>query len=74
MLPGIKLHLKWNDTRGDTVLATKAMTDMICDGISAFFGPEGTCHVEAIISQARNIPMFSYVSIISVFKNIFRSF
>ena len=42
--------------------ATKAMTDMICDGVSAFFGPEGTCYVEAIVAQSRNIPMISYVS------------
>ncbi|XP_072387454.1 receptor-type guanylate cyclase Gyc76C-like isoform X1 [Diabrotica undecimpunctata] len=60
ILPNVHLELKWNDTKGETVLATKAMTDMICEGVSAFFGPEGTCHVEAIISQARNIPMISY--------------
>lgn len=53
--------MRWNDTRGDTVVATRVITDMICDGVSAFFGPEGTCHVEAIVSQSRNIPMISYV-------------
>ncbi|KAG5888051.1 hypothetical protein JTB14_032859 [Gonioctena quinquepunctata] len=60
ILPHVTLELKWNDTRGETVIATKAMTEMICDGVSAFFGPEGTCHVESIVSQARNIPMISY--------------
>ncbi|VEN37483.1 unnamed protein product [Callosobruchus maculatus] len=60
ILPNVTLALKWYDTRGETVAATKAMTDMICEGVSAFFGPEGTCHVEAIVSQARNIPMISY--------------
>ncbi|XP_030761809.1 receptor-type guanylate cyclase Gyc76C-like isoform X2 [Sitophilus oryzae] len=60
ILPNITLELKWNDTRGDTVVATRAMTDMICEGVSAFFGPEGSCYVEAIVSQARNIPMISY--------------
>lgn len=55
------LVVRWNDTKGDTVTATRAMTDMICDGVSAFFGPEGTCHVEAIVAQSRNIPMISYV-------------
>lgn len=35
---------------------------MICDGVATIFGPEGPCHVEAIVSQARNIPMISYVS------------
>ncbi|CAG9865362.1 unnamed protein product [Phyllotreta striolata] len=60
LLPDVVLDLQYNDTRGETVLATKAMTEMICDGVSAFFGPEGSCHVEAIISQARNIPMINY--------------
>ncbi|KAJ8964719.1 hypothetical protein NQ314_004684, partial [Rhamnusium bicolor] len=60
ILPNVTLKLKWFDTKGDTVVATKAMTDMICEGVSAFFGPENSCHVEAIISQARNIPMISY--------------
>ncbi|XP_073983088.1 receptor-type guanylate cyclase Gyc76C-like isoform X2 [Rhodnius prolixus] len=33
---------------------------MMCEEIAAFFGPEGSCHVEAIVAQARNIPMISY--------------
>lgn len=56
------MSLRWNDTRGDTVLATRAITEMICDGVATIFGPEGPCYVEAIVSQARNIPMISYVS------------
>lgn len=64
------LKLRWNDTRGDTVSATRAMTEMICDGVATFFGPEGPCHVEAIVSQSRNIPMISYVSI-NYLKNYF---
>lgn len=63
LLPNVTLALRWNDTRGDTVLATRAITEMICDGVATFFGPEGPCHVEAIVSQSRNIPMISYVSI-----------
>lgn len=62
ILPNVHLALRWNDTKGETVLATRAMTEMICDGVSTFFGPEGPCHVEAIVSQSRNIPMISYVS------------
>lgn len=62
ILPDIKLVMRWSDTRGETTEATKAMIDMICDGVAAFFGPEGSCYVEAIVSQARNIPMISYVS------------
>ncbi|KAK9512964.1 hypothetical protein O3M35_001263 [Rhynocoris fuscipes] len=33
---------------------------MLCDGVAVFFGPEGSCYVEAIVAQARNIPMISY--------------
>ena len=54
--------MRWHDARGDTIEATRAIVDMICDGVVAFFGPEGTCNVEAIVAQSRNIPMFSYVS------------
>lgn len=63
MLPNVSLVLRWNDTKGDTFKATQAMTEMICDGIAVFFGPEGFCYVESIVSQSRNIPMISYVSI-----------
>ncbi|XP_019756594.2 receptor-type guanylate cyclase Gyc76C isoform X1 [Dendroctonus ponderosae] len=60
ILPNVTLEVRWNDTRGETVLATRAMTDMMCEGVAAFFGPEGSCFVEGIVSQARNIPMISY--------------
>lgn len=60
LLPNVTLDMKWVDTKGDTVATTRAITDMICDGVYAFFGPEESCHVESIIAQARNIPMISY--------------
>lgn len=62
LLPNVTLALRWYDTRGDTVTATRAITEMICDGVAAIFGPEGTCKTEAIVSQSRDIPMISYVS------------
>lgn len=63
LLPNVSLELKWNDTRGDTVYATKTISKMICDKVAVFFGPEAnTCYTEAIIAQAWNIPMISYVS------------
>lgn len=69
ILPNVKLVMRWSDTRGETVEATKAMIDMICDGVAAFFGPEGSCYVEAIVAQSRNIPMISYVStFLMIFK------
>lgn len=66
ILPNVTLAMRWNDTKGDTVVATRAMTEMICDGVATFFGPEGSCNVEGIVSQSRNIPMISYVSIQTV--------
>ncbi|XP_076675216.1 receptor-type guanylate cyclase Gyc76C isoform X3 [Andrena cerasifolii] len=60
ILPNVRLVMRWSDTRGETVEATKAMIDMICDGVGAFFGPEGSCYVEAIVAQSHNIPMISY--------------
>lgn len=71
LLPNVKLLLRWNDTKGETVIATRAMTEMICDGVATFFGPEGNCHTEAIVSQSRNIPMISYVSIFTIYFNYF---
>ncbi|XP_050090825.1 receptor-type guanylate cyclase Gyc76C-like [Anopheles aquasalis] len=60
LLPNVTLALRWNDTKGETVAATRVITEMICDGVAAFFGPEGTCQTEAIVSQSRDIPMISY--------------
>ncbi|XP_069365373.1 receptor-type guanylate cyclase Gyc76C-like isoform X1 [Maniola hyperantus] len=60
LLPDVKLLLKWNDTRCDTVTATRMLTDMTCSGVVAFFGPEGRCHTEAIVAKSRNLPMISY--------------
>ena len=62
ILPNVTLVPRYVDTRGDTVKATEHMVDMLCEGVSAFFGPEGSCYVEAIVAQSKNIPMISYVS------------
>lgn len=67
ILPNVTLAMRWNDTRGETVLATKAITEMICDEVATIFGPEGNCYVEGIVTQSRNIPMLSYVSPLSLF-------
>ncbi|KAJ2952824.1 hypothetical protein O0L34_g7189 [Tuta absoluta] len=60
LLPDVELLVEWNDTQSDTVIATRLITDMSCSGVVAFFGPEGRCHTEAIVAQARNLPMISY--------------
>ncbi|GLG93317.1 uncharacterized protein GBIM_00750 [Gryllus bimaculatus] len=62
LVPWARLQLRWNDTKSDPVVATRAITEMVCEGVAAFFGPEGSCHVESIVSQAWNIPMIAYVS------------
>ena len=62
ILPHVHLDFRWNDTKGETVTTTQVITEMICQGVAAFFGPEGTCLVESIVAQSRNIPMISYVS------------
>lgn len=63
ILPNVELELRYHDTRGDIVTSTRALTDMLCDGVSAIFGPEGTsCYVEAMVTQSKNIPMLAYVN------------
>ncbi|XP_063226252.1 receptor-type guanylate cyclase Gyc76C-like isoform X2 [Bacillus rossius redtenbacheri] len=59
-LPWVQLQLEWADTHGDQVVSTGKVVEMLCDGVSVFFGPEGTCNVEAIVSQSQNVPMISY--------------
>jgi guanylate cyclase, other len=62
-LPWVELQMRYNDTQGRTVQATRALVQMIFEGTKAIFGPEASsCNVEAIINEARNIPMFSHVS------------
>jgi hypothetical protein len=62
ILKDIQLVPRWNDTKGDRVRATLAITEMLCEDVAAFIGPEGSCFVESIVSQSRNVPMISYVS------------
>jgi len=63
LLPEVHLNLRWNDTRGETVPTTRSIIEMLFDGVAVLFGPEGSCHVEAIVAQSMNVPMISYVSI-----------
>lgn len=63
ILKDVELVARWNDTKGDRVRATLVITEMLCEGVAAFIGPEGSCFVESIVSQSKNVPMISYVSI-----------
>jgi hypothetical protein len=71
ILKNVELVSRWNDTKGDRVRATLVITEMLCDGVAAFIGPEGSCFVESIVSQSRNVPMISYVSTSTQVRAIF---
>ncbi|KAJ0180455.1 hypothetical protein K1T71_003859 [Dendrolimus kikuchii] len=60
ILQDVNILMDWHDTKCDTITGTKLLTDMSCAGVVAFFGPEGRCDTEAIVAQARNLPMISY--------------
>ncbi|KAG6449579.1 hypothetical protein O3G_MSEX006116 [Manduca sexta] len=60
LLPDVEMLLEWHDTKFDTITSTRHITDMVCGGVVAFFGPEGRCHTEAILAQSRNLPMISF--------------
>ncbi|KAI8435113.1 hypothetical protein MSG28_003501 [Choristoneura fumiferana] len=70
ILPDVEILLEWNDTKCDTVTATRLLTHMSCSGVVAFFGPEGRCNTEAVIAQSVNLPMISYAtkSVISLLR------
>ncbi|KAL7287906.1 hypothetical protein TKK_0017969 [Trichogramma kaykai] len=66
LLPGMKLQMHWYDTKGDTTESTRVMIDEICEGAVAFFGPEGSCYIEAKVSESKNLPLISYRSTIGI--------
>ncbi|XP_065215796.1 receptor-type guanylate cyclase Gyc76C-like isoform X2 [Planococcus citri] len=59
--PYINWTLKWSDTYGDEVIGTRIITEMICQNVSVFIGPDAkTCKTQAIVAKSRNIPMISF--------------
>lgn len=60
LLPDVNLVLKYGDTEGDPLKGTKILTDMLCEDVAAFFGPEIACNVEATVAAAWNRTMISY--------------
>lgn len=72
LLPdGVSLNLRFSDTRSDLLLATKALTEMMCNDVVAVFGPENTCNVEATIASAWNRLMISHVNNVPMFLSIY---
>lgn len=50
------------DTLGEELTGTKIITEMICEKVSVFIGPDAnSCYIQATVAQSRNIPMISYV-------------
>ena len=62
-VPGYRFRLLWNDTHADTLVSTLSLAQQWREGAVAFFGPEGSCTVEARVAAAFNLPLISYVSI-----------
>ncbi|RWS24135.1 hypothetical protein B4U80_02047, partial [Leptotrombidium deliense] len=60
LLGGHRLNLIYNETYGETLWSTKAMLDQWRKNVTAFFGPEDSCSVEATIAASLNLPMISY--------------
>ncbi|XP_071513605.1 receptor-type guanylate cyclase Gyc76C-like isoform X3 [Panulirus ornatus] len=54
------LRFEIRDTKGLEDLGSKHLVDLLCEGVSAIFGPEHTCFVEGTIAQGQNLPMISY--------------
>ena len=58
--------MQMRDTEGDVFLSTSHVVDFVCGGdVAAFIGPEHTCREEATIAAAKDLPMISYVSLMS---------
>jgi len=51
-----------HDTKANTTVALRGMTDQFQKGSIAFIGPEDNCAIEARLAAAWNLPMISFVS------------
>ncbi len=58
----IRLDYKYNDTKMDTLVAIRDMTELYNRDVAAFIGLEEMCATEARVAAAWNIPMITYVS------------
>ncbi|XP_068223706.1 receptor-type guanylate cyclase Gyc76C-like isoform X3 [Palaemon carinicauda] len=61
MLPqGYIIRYGVYDTEGSEVIGSRVLVDLLCENVSAIFGPEHTCYVEGTIAEGKNLPMISY--------------
>ena len=66
ILPGHRLKIIWDDTKGSKLVSTNALTHQWRRGAVAFFGPaEDVCVTEARVASSWNLPMISYVSTVT---------
>ncbi|XP_060589036.1 guanylate cyclase 32E-like isoform X3 [Ruditapes philippinarum] len=60
MLNGYKLECLFKDTNGSSLTAINAMTDHYEMDVVGFIGPDKSCHCEATVASAWNLPMIVY--------------
>jgi hypothetical protein len=61
----LRLNYTYEDIKGSERQALLAMTQMKFDDVAAFIGPEDTCATEGILTSAWNIPLFTFVCVLS---------
>lgn len=54
------LRIRYFDTQGLDTQGSSKVVDLLCNKVSAIFGPEHTCYVEGTIAEGKNLPMISY--------------
>ncbi|KAH9365010.1 hypothetical protein HPB48_010446 [Haemaphysalis longicornis] len=63
LLPGYRLTFRpENAGPVGTSSAIRKMTALWQSGVSAFIGPDENCYAEALVADAWNLPMITYVS------------
>lgn len=62
LLPGYKMKYVWTNTGHTERESIRALTEQWKSGVTAFFGPNPTCSIEAKIVSAWELPMLSAVS------------
>ena len=67
ILPNTTLSFTTDMLTNEQYDSLKVMTRLRDENISAFIGPDESCRDEAMIASAWNLPMVSYVSLLSFF-------
>ena len=62
LLSGHNMTYIWSDTRCDQTTAVKQQLRQLREGVDAFIGPGCDCDTAAVVAEATDKPMISYVS------------